>query len=81
MTKDLLIIEKISMIKKDMIVMVSGGSRNICLLKLRNGGDFEVAKDGETSASTAETKVSPKETDVDSEEKEKKATIPKITTK
>ena len=41
MTHDMLMIEKIQQIQKDLIVLVSGNSRNIVLAKLRNFDELE----------------------------------------
>ena len=42
MTKDLLMVEKMAVVNKETVVCVSGGSRNIVLLKLKDGGVFDL---------------------------------------
>ena len=43
MTHDMLVIEKIQQIQKDLVVLVSGKSKNIVLAKLRNFEEDEAA--------------------------------------
>ena len=44
MTHEMLVIEKIQQIQKDLVVLVSGKSRNIVLAKLRNFEADEAAE-------------------------------------
>lgn len=54
-TRDLLIVEKIVLLQKGMLLLVTGGSKNIVLMNLRNKGDYDHMNDTEKEKLYTET--------------------------